>query len=127
MDNSQSAVNADRANVVGDWRLPDGRSKAQTLAQFFNKTAFTVNTVGTFGNAGRNILIGPGNRNVDFGMIKNFPIHERYKVQFRAEAFNLFNHPNFNNPNGNVSAATFGTITAAGAPRVLQLALKAMF
>ena len=95
--------------------------------QWVDPAAFVLPPAGTYGNAGRNILIGPGNRNVDFGMIKNFPIHERYKVQFRAEAFNLFNHPNFNNPNGNVSAATFGTITAAGAPRVLQLALKAMF
>jgi hypothetical protein len=127
VDNSQSAVGADRANLVGDPHLPGGRSTAETIAQYFNKAAFTVNTVGTFGNAGRNILRGPGNRNIDFGMVKTFAIHERYKAQFRAEAFNLFNHPNFNNPNANVSAATFGTITGAGAPRVLQLALKAVF
>ncbi len=101
------------------------------LQQYFNKAAFKVNAVGTFGNAGRNILIGPGIENIDFGAIKTFSITERYKVQFRAEAFNLFNHANFANPNGNVSAGTFGTITGtnatAGAPRVLQLALKATF
>ena len=95
--------------------------------EYFNTAAFTVNTVGAFGNAGRNVLIGPGLKNIDFGAIKTFTVKERYKVQFRAEAFNIFNHANFNNPSANVSASTFGTITSAGAPRVLQLALKAMF
>jgi hypothetical protein len=127
VDNSQSGVNADRADVVGDWHISGDRSKAQMLQQYFNKAAFKVNAAGTFGNAGRNILIGPGIENIDFGVIKTFSITERYKVQFRAEAFNIFNHANFSNPNGNVSAGTFGTITAAGAPRVMQLALKAMF
>jgi hypothetical protein len=127
VDNSQSAINADRANLVGDPHLDTGRPTAQLIQKYFNTAAFTVNTVGTFGNAGRDILFGPGVENIDFGGIKTFAVKDRYKVQFRAEAFNLFNHPNFNNPNANVSAATFGTITGSGAPRVLQLALKAMF
>ncbi len=127
VDNSQSAVNQDRANVVGNWQIGGDRTKAQTIARYFNTAAFTVNTVGTFGNAGRNILYGPGTRNVDFGMIKNFALFERLKLQFRAEAFNLFNHANLSNPNGNVSSTSFGSITAAGPPRVMQLALKLMF
>ena len=127
VDNSQSGINADRANLVGDPNLGAGRSTAQMLHEYFNTAAFTVNPVGTFGNAGRNILIGPKIENIDFGAVKSFSIRERYKVQIRAEAFNVFNHPNFNNPNANVSASTFGTITGAGSPRVLQLALKAMF
>jgi hypothetical protein len=127
VDNSQSAINADRANIVGNPHLSGGRSTAEMLRQYFNTAAFTVNTVGAFGNAGRNVLIGPGLKNIDFGAIKTFTVKERYKVQFRAEAFNIFNHANFNNPSANVSASTFGTITSAGAPRVLQLALKAMF
>jgi hypothetical protein len=86
-----------------------------------------VNPVGTFGNAGRNILIGPASRSIDFGAVKSFAVRERSMVQFRAEAFNLLNHPNFNSPNANVSAATFATINGAGAPRVMQLALKAVF
>lgn len=127
VDNSQSAVNADRADLVGDPHLSSGRPTAQLLRQYFNTAAFTVNKIGTFGNAGRNILFGPGTENIDFGAIKTFRFLERYKIQFRAEAFNLFNHPNFNNPNANVSASTFGMITGAGSPRVVQLALKAMF
>jgi hypothetical protein len=127
VDNSQTAVNADRANLIGDPNLGGGRSTAQIIQKYFNTAAFVVNPLGTFGNAGRNILIGPGMQNIDFGVIKNFPIRERYKVQFRAEAFNLFNHANFNNPNASVSASTFGTITSAGSPRVMQVSLKAMF
>ena len=127
VDNSQSAVNADRADLVGNTQILGDRSKAAMIQQYFNKSAFKVNAVGTFGNAGRNIMIGPGLENIDFGAIKTFAIRDRYKLQLRAEAFNLFNHANFNNPNANVSAGTFATITGAGAPRVLQVAMKAMF
>ncbi len=127
VDNSQSAVNSDRANLVGDPHLGGSRSEGQMLREYFNTAAFVVNPPGTFGNTGRNILFGPGMENIDFGLLKNFSIRERYKIQFRAEAFNLFNHPAFNNPNANVSSSTFGVITSAGSPRVLQLALKAMF
>lgn len=127
VNNSGSAVGADRANVVGTWQMPGGRSEAQMLQEYFNTKAFVVNPPGTFGNAGRNILTGPNMQNIDCGLMRNFPIYERLKMQFRAESFNLFNHSNFNNPNANVSASTFGTITSAGSPRVMQLALKAMF
>lgn len=127
VDNSQSAVNQDRADLVGNPYLAGGRSTAATVHEYFNTAAFTVNKVGTFGNTGKDLLVGPNMEDIDFGAIKNFSIRERFKVQFRAEIFNLFNHPSFNNPNANVSASTFGTITAAGSPRVVQLALKAMF
>jgi hypothetical protein len=132
VDNSQSGVGADRADIIGDPSLSSGRPTAQLLQRYFNTSAFTVNTVGTFGTAGRNILLGPGIVNLDFGVIKAFALAERYKLQFRAESFNAFNHANFANPNANVSAATFGTITGtnsgdAGSPRVVQLALKITF
>ena len=127
VNNSGTGIGSDRANVVGDWHITSSQTTAQMLRQYFNTAAFVVNTPGTFGSAGRNILIGPHMYNLDFGLMRNFAIRERYKVQFRAESFNLFNHANFNNPNANVSAATFGTINAAGAPRVMQLALKLLF
>lgn len=132
VDNSQSGVGADRANVIGDPSLSTSRPTAQLLQRYFNTAAFTVNPVGTFGNSGRNILYGPGVVTLDFGVIKALALAERCKVQFRAESFNFFNHANFGNPNSNVSAATFGTITGtngsdAGSPRVVQLALKITF
>jgi hypothetical protein len=127
VDNSQSAINADRANLVGNPSLSGDRSKSDVIRQYFNTAAFTVNPVGTFGNAGRNILIGPRTVNLDFGAVKSFRITERYKLQFRAESFNIFNHANLMNPTANVSSANFGVITSAGAPRVIQLALKLNF
>jgi hypothetical protein len=126
-DNSASAVNRDRANVAGDWRIRGDRSKNDIIQQYFNTAAFAQNPPGTFGDAGRGILRGPFREGLDFGAIKNFPISERHKLQFRSEIFNIFNHANLNNPNGNLSAPTFGRITGSGAPRVIQLALKYMF
>lgn len=78
------------------------------------------------GTSGRNILTGPGFVNFDFGLHKQFKVTENSKLQFQANAFNVFNHPNFGRPSGNLnSAATVGksTFTINGA-RVLQLALR---
>jgi hypothetical protein len=127
VDNSQSAINLDRANLVGNAVLSGDRPKSQVIHEYFNTAAFTVNTPGTFGNSGRNILIGPRSVNLDFGAIRSFRIMERYTLQFRAESFNIFNHANLANPTANVSSANFGIITSAGAPRVIQLALKLNF
>jgi hypothetical protein len=91
----------------------------------------------TFGNLGRNVIIGPGFQNLDLSLIKTTNITERVKVQFRADTFNLFNHPNFGQPNRFVSTAagnTFGEITTtrtpvgdSGSSRQIQLALKLIF
>jgi hypothetical protein len=126
-DNSASAVNQDRADLVGDWHIAGDRSKNDIIQEAFNVDAFAQNRAGTFGNTGRNILRGMFRENLDFGAIKNFPITERHKLQFRAEFFNILNHANLGNPNANQSAVQFGRITGAGAPRVIQLALKYVF
>ncbi|MBI4874342.1 MAG: TonB-dependent receptor [Acidobacteria bacterium] len=126
-DNSGSGINSDRADVTGDPKLPANRSHAELIDRYFNTAAFVQNPAGTFGNSGRNILRGPGNAGVDFGMIKAFRIREGRRLQFRSEFFNLFNRVNLNNPNANQSAATFGRISGAGSPRVIQMALKYMF
>jgi len=86
--------------------------------------------MGTFGTAGLNILDGPGFFNLDMGVLKNFPISESKRIQFRFESFNILNHPNFGNPDGNVSNGTFGRITglASGSvPRIIELGLKFQF
>ncbi len=80
---------------------------------YFDPTAFAPVTETRFGNTGRNILRGPGVVNLDLGVFRDFPITERFRLQFRAESFNVSNTPHFNNPNANVSEDDFATITSA--------------
>jgi hypothetical protein len=91
-------------------------------------------TSGQFGNSGRNILIGPGFQVWNVSLIKNMPFTEKRFLQFRAESFNTFNHPNFTgiNTTVNFNAAgaptqNFGTVTGAGPGRVLSFGLKLLF
>ena len=120
-DRSLSGVGLDRADLIGNPYLPS-RSTAQTISQYFNTAAFTANALGTFGSSPRNLLRNPVYFNLDMGLQRNFPINERMRFQFRAEAFNLPNNVRFNQPGNNVSSAsTFGRITGAGDPRILQL------
>lgn len=102
-----------------DRRGPDG---------FFNRDAFTLPPPFVFGNAGRNILIGPGLNNVDFSIVKNNRWGEDYNVQFRIEFFNIANHPNFDQPNRFVNSAQFGKIFATnGFSRQIQFGVKILF
>jgi hypothetical protein len=126
-DNSQSGVNRDRADLVGDPDLDTGRPRAELVARYVNTDAFRVNAPGTFGSAGRNILRGPGFASVDFGLVKNVRLTRGHAVQFRTEIFNLFNRVHLGNPVNNASAPNFGQIISAGSPRVIQLALKYSF
>jgi hypothetical protein len=71
--------------------------------------------------------MGPGTFNVNFGAHKLIPVTERFKLQFRAEFFNAFNHALLNNPDTTVADSNFGRITSARAPRIVQLALKFNF
>lgn len=96
-----------------------------------NYAAFTDNAPGTYGNSGRNAFRAPALVDVDAAMMKVFPIvGDRVNLTFRAEAFNLLNHPNFYAPTAtysNGSSSTFGLITSARDPRILQLSLKLKF
>jgi hypothetical protein len=100
---------------------------------YVNASAFcTPPTIGNgtgYGNSGVGILLGPGQVNFDASLIKNTPITERQNLQFRAEFFNLFNHPQFSNPSLAVSSpSTFGQITTTSVnPRIIQFALKYIF
>jgi hypothetical protein len=102
------------------------------VQELFNTSAFTQNAIGTWGNSPRNFLIGPGLANFDFSAIKSFrfkagPFGDSQRIDFRAEFFNLFNRPNFANPDNFMVDPTFGQILAAGSPRILQFALKYVF
>lgn len=119
-------VGNDQAQVVADPHYTDGSTSAK-LAQWFTTSAFGEPAPNTFGNAGRNTLIGPGTFNIDFSAHKVFSLGERLKLQFRAEFFNFLNHAQFNNPDTTWSDSTFGQITSARDPRIIQGALKLTF
>jgi hypothetical protein len=144
---SGSTYGNDRPNVIGN-----PNSGPKTVAQWFNTAAFTANAVGTFGNAGRNIVVGPHYNDTDFSIQRMFDVTERYKITFRAEAFDIFNNVNFLNPLGTGTGqyipagfvtpttanpnpvqsyantnSSFGSLTAANDPRSLQFSMKLLF
>ena len=90
-------------------------------------SSFTSAKLGTSGNAGRNVLTGPGTFNIDFSAHKVFIIRERWRLQYRAEFFNALNHTLLNNPDTGVIDSNFGRITGARSPRIIQMALKMIF
>jgi outer membrane receptor protein involved in Fe transport len=104
---------------------------------WFDTSVFSAPATGKFGSVGRNVLSGPGFRNLDFSVFRTFRINERANVQFRAESYNFTNTPAFNNPNTEFGNANFGHITLSGDcgsstgycfnPRVIQLGLKLTF
>jgi hypothetical protein len=122
-----------RADRLAEGSLPAGQ---RTVERWFDTEAFATPGLQMFGNAGRNILLGPGTKQLDISLFKAFPLGAdgARRIEFRTEAFNLTNTPQFNNPNGSFGSAGFGTITSAGAPltlqrtsRQVQLALKFYF
>jgi hypothetical protein len=121
----------DRPNVVAGQPLT---APNPSPSQWLNRAAFVLAPTGTFGNAGRNILTAPGFEDIDFAVSKLTRVAERLSLQFRDEAFNLFNHPNFAQPSNNVAAANYGQILATrtargdlGSSRQLQLGIKLIF
>jgi hypothetical protein len=126
---SNSGGTADRPNIVGDPRASNNGIAVRTPAQWFNTSAFAVQPSGTYGNAPRNGIIGPGIANVDAGIHKTLQLHEGLQAQLRIESFNVTNTPHYGAPALNVqSPTTFGTITTVnGNPRQNQLALKFLF
>jgi hypothetical protein len=100
------------------------------LYDYINPAAFTAAAQGTFGNTPRTLgsLRGPGQKNWDLSIFKNFSITEKAKAQFRAEALNAFNSPLFHSPNTNFSSGTFGQINSQdNFARQLQLAIRFTF
>jgi hypothetical protein len=97
---------------------------------YFDTTAFAAETGARFGSGGRNNLRGPGFNNLDLSLFRTFPLTEFLRLQLRAEALNALNHPNFANPNANISdPSTFGFITATTgtAQRTMRFAARLSF
>ena len=120
--------------------VPTTGSIQARLTQYLNPSAFcaiptaaaigipSTDTSTVFGNSGLGIVYGPGQNNWDMSLSKSIPIHEAQTLQFRAEFFNTWNHPQFNNPVTAVSASNFGQISSTSVnPRVIQFALKYLF
>jgi hypothetical protein len=101
----------------GNGSLPAGQ---RTLGKWFNTAAFTVPAAGTWGNSGRNILQGPGTKSVDFSIFKDTHLTESKILQLRAEAFNLANTPQFNNPAATVNTPAIGIISSAASESTFQ-------
>ena len=112
----------DRPNVAGDPSLDD-----PTVERWFNTGAYAFPPFGSFGNAGRNTVEGPGYQNINLALMKGIRLSASSKLQLRLEAFNLFNHANFNQPDNFMGSPTFGQILSAQSPRRFQLGAKVLF
>jgi hypothetical protein len=115
-----------RPDLVAD---PDNGPR--TVEQWVSRSAFRrldlAAEAGQFGNAGRNIARGDGIGNLDLSLVKDFALNERARLQFRAECFNLTNHPNFGLPVNDLASPSFGRILEAGPARLIQFGLKLIF
>ena len=114
---------ATRPDVVSNQPI-EGR---KTVEQWFNTAAFAEPAAGFFGNAGRNIIREPGIHKWDMSFFKNNRITESVNLQFRAEFFNIFNHASFNGIDTTFGSGSFGRVTSARDPRIIQLGLKLGF
>jgi hypothetical protein len=111
--------------VVGNWQLAN-----PTVGEWFNTAAFVANAPYTYGDAGRNIIRGPGLVNLDLALHKSFRITERVSAQLRIESFNSMNTPALGAPNTVLGNPLFGQITATATgttARDNQLGLKIVF
>ncbi|HYM06854.1 MAG TPA: hypothetical protein VEU11_09860 [Terriglobales bacterium] len=125
-----------RPDLIGNPNdLSHSRHRGQQVAQFFDTSAFRVNQPPDpvngpfrFGTEGRHVVIGPGINDFDFAAYKVFPFKETRQLQFRAEFFNIFNHPIFANPGATLGTLQFGRLSATTVdPRDIQFALKLYF
>jgi hypothetical protein len=128
MDNSNTGIDTlgfganDRPNLVGHPALADPGPNG-----WFNTAAFIMPPYGSFGNAGRNIVTGPGLQTINIALLKDTSLAEGKTLQFRAEVFSSLNHPNFNLPDNFFGSPTFGEILSAGDPRRIQVGAKLLF
>lgn len=94
---------------------------------YFNTSLFFPEALGTLGTSRRRFFSGPGLNNWDIALLKDTAVTERMNAEFRVELFNAFNHAQFGEPDGNVNSSSFGMVTTANPPRIMQLSLKLLF
>jgi hypothetical protein len=127
-DNAFSGTPNQRPNVNGDPVLDSGRPKNQQIAQWFDGSQFTLPTPGTFGNLGRNAVLGPptSDTNVSLNKFFRLPGREGMRLQFRSEFFHALNHPTLGSVTTTVGSS-LGKVTGFGGNRVIQLAMKILW
>ncbi|MGA2113943.1 MAG: hypothetical protein ABSH56_04240 [Bryobacteraceae bacterium] len=122
-----SGFYSSRPDLIADPNV----GQPHTASQWVSRAPFLqlnpVTQAGEFGNEGRNVVRGLGIEDTDVSLFKYFNIDEKRRVQFRAECFNLLNHPNFGLPVNDLESPAFGQILQAGSPRLIQLAVKFVF
>lgn len=123
-DRSGTRSRGARADRVGNG---EGARQVGRGTSWLDKSAFKEPTSGTLGNSGIGVVRGPGWKTFSLTLSKFFVVREGHRVEFRAEAFNLTNTPQFSSPNRSASSSTFGEITASQGERNIQLALKYSF
>jgi hypothetical protein len=109
---------------------PDVVSKTHqtgTLDEWFDTTAYAAPAYGTYGDARNGSIRGPGYTSANVSLYKTFPLPREFNLQVRAEAFNVFNHPNFNSVDTGLGDGSFGHVNGAGDPRILEFAAKVFF
>ena len=129
-DNSLTGSQADLPNYDPSGGHLVLNKNPRSGQMYFNTNLFSLESLGTFGNSQRRFFHGPGLNNTDLALLKAFNFTETAKLQFRAEAFNVFNHAQFNGPSGNINnggQGGFGYVTSANDPRIMQIALKVLF
>jgi len=122
--NFGGGTGAQRPDLIGD----PNEGRGQSLDRYFNTAAFRrVTQSGRIGASPVNVVRGPGINNFDASLFKNLGLREGLRLQFGVEAYNVFNHPQFEGVDGGVDSANFGHVTSARDPRVLQLRAKLTF
>lgn len=123
---ADTGIHTQRANCLGGDAYASGDLRSNGL-RWLNPANFSPDAAGFYGTCGRSVFTGPGLNNWDLSVLKHFRLGENTQLEFRTEAFNAFNHAQFDLPVNSLASPIFGKVTAAEQPRVLQLALKLSF
>jgi hypothetical protein len=125
------ALSASMATATGGLAIRPNQvapvRRVGALDEWFDTASFAAPNYGFFGNAGNGTIRGPGYTSFNTALYKTFPVTERLSIEFRAEAFNIANHPNFNNVSTAVGSGNYGQVDGAGDPRNIEFALKLIY